>query len=399
MRDRLAGRHVVLEEPDLGQHEQQAGGGGGAQDRAVPRRRLGEALGAGLGRACLRGLLLLLRERAALRPVRPRVSMVPAALPRCLERRLRLVWATGQESSSSSSVRRLRSGTSTSAIAAAGASPTSSAPLTLRVAGDGGHDHAGRRARGILDVGRDLHEAAGGQLQAERPHARQPLLPALADQRGDPLRVVERGGRRELDVERDQRRARGDERGAGGRVRPRRAVVGRELVERARPPQRGSRAPARECAVQVDRQRRGRVPSRWPSSSASAHAAPRSASVRCTIGATSSAPTRGCTPACARRSIRSTATRAPCDERAVQLARLAREREDGAVVVGVGVDVEHARAAARERGADGLEDGVVAALGDVGDGQQQRLSPPRRSRRSATASRDRRPRARASSAR
>jgi hypothetical protein len=53
--------------------------------------------------------------------------------------------------------------------------------------------------------------------------------------------------------------------------------------------------------------------------------------------------------------------RAMCD-RAVQLARLAREREDGAVVVGVGVDVEHARPAARERGADGLEDGMVAAL-------------------------------------
>jgi hypothetical protein len=46
----------------------------------------------------------------------------------------------------------------------------------------------------------------------------------------------------------------------------------------------------------------------------------------------------------------------------VQLARLARQREDGAVVVGVGVDVEHARATARERGADRLQDGVVAAL-------------------------------------
>src|SRR3954452_5920287 len=30
----------------------------------------------------------------ALRPVRPRASIVPAAFPRCLERRLRLVWAT-----------------------------------------------------------------------------------------------------------------------------------------------------------------------------------------------------------------------------------------------------------------------------------------------------------------
>src|SRR5215218_10225490 len=29
-----------------------------------------------------------------LRPVRPRASIVPAAFPRCLDRRLRLVWAT-----------------------------------------------------------------------------------------------------------------------------------------------------------------------------------------------------------------------------------------------------------------------------------------------------------------
>jgi hypothetical protein len=48
-------------------------------------------------------------------------------------------------------------------------------------------------------------------------------------------------------------------------------------------------------------------------------------------------------------------------------------------VVGVGVDVEHACAGAREGGADGLQHGDVAALGDVGDRQQQRLSPPRRS--------------------
>ena len=58
-------------------------------------------------------------------------------------------------------------------------------------------------------------------------------------------------------------------------------------------------------------------------------------------------------------------------QRQVQRARLAREREHGAVVVGVGVDVEQPRAAGDERGADRVERRDVAALGDVGDGEQQ----------------------------
>ena len=36
---------------------------------------------------------LFFSEPVGLRPVRPRDSTVPAALPRCLDRRLRLVWA------------------------------------------------------------------------------------------------------------------------------------------------------------------------------------------------------------------------------------------------------------------------------------------------------------------
>src|SRR3954454_10399894 len=35
-------------------------------------------------------------EPVGLRPVRPRVSTVPAALPRCLLRRLRFVWAMAE---------------------------------------------------------------------------------------------------------------------------------------------------------------------------------------------------------------------------------------------------------------------------------------------------------------
>src|SRR5688572_22842816 len=41
--------------------------------------------------------VVILRRSASvgLRPVRPRASTAPAALPRCLVRRLRLVWAIG----------------------------------------------------------------------------------------------------------------------------------------------------------------------------------------------------------------------------------------------------------------------------------------------------------------
>ena len=72
--------------------------------------------------------------------------------------------------------------------------------------------------------------------------------------------------------------------------------------------------------------------------------------------------------------MRSIASRAPAAQRLVQRARLAGEREDGAVVVGVGVAVEHARAAGGEGGADGVEHRGVAALGDVGDGEQHAQS-------------------------
>ena len=57
-------------------------------------------------------------------------------------------------------------------------------------------------------------------------------------------------------------------------------------------------------------------------------------------------------------------------QRLVQRPRLGGEREDGAVVVGVLVAVEDARAAGGEGLADGVEDRGVAALGDVGDGEQ-----------------------------
>jgi hypothetical protein len=63
-------------------------------------------------------------------------------------------------------------------------------------------------------------------------------------------------------------------------------------------------------------------------------------------------------------------------QRLVQPARLPGEREDAAVVVRVAVDVEQARAAGDEGGADGVERLAVAALRDVGDGEQQLVGLP-----------------------
>ena len=147
-------------------------------------------------------------------------------------------------------------------------------------------DHARQRRRTmVLDVGRHLRDAAVLEPQADRADRRQPLRPAFADQRGDLARVLERRGRRELDVEGDQRRARRDEHGAGGRVQtcggPKSGAsspLAIRAASAAGPPRRISarvRPPA-SIAVEEHRQRRARSPSRSASTSASAQAAPRS---------------------------------------------------------------------------------------------------------------------------
>jgi hypothetical protein len=60
------------------------------------------------------------------------------------------------------------------------------------------------------------------------------------------------------------------------------------------------------------------------------------------------------------------------EERVCERARTAGEGEDGAVVVGVDVDVEEPRARGLEGLADRVDDGLVAALGDVRDRKQRR---------------------------
>ena len=61
-------------------------------------------------------------------------------------------------------------------------------------------------------------------------------------------------------------------------------------------------------------------------------------------------------------------------QRLVERPGLGREGEDGAVVIGVLVAVEDAGAAGGEGVADGVEGDGVAALGDVGDGEEHAQS-------------------------
>ena len=58
------------------------------------------------------------------------------------------------------------------------------------------------------------------------------------------------------------------------------------------------------------------------------------------------------------------------EERLGHLALACRQREDGAVVIRVGMEVEEARR--RKRPTDRLERGEIAALADIGHGHEQR---------------------------
>ena len=292
----------------------------------------------------------------------------------------------------SSSVRRLRSGTSRPSSAAAGARPTSSACATGAWRATAATTCGRRHARVVLDVGGDLDEVA--ELEAERADARQPLGAPLADQRRHPPRVLQRAF--DLDVERDERRPGGDERRARGRVQPRRPVVGREAGQRAWRAQARASAPARERAVQIDGQ---------------AEVAAEPVGEQQRLGGRGAALGVGAVhdrrdvdhadarvqPSCAVRSIRSTASRAPSSS-----ASCSRPGSPASVKTlrwWCGSLWTSSRRAPPVTNAAPIASSVSRSRPSETLGTaSSRASPPARSRRSATASPGRR-RARASSAR
>ena len=186
-----------------------------------------------------------------LRPVRPRVSTIPAALPRCLVRRLRLVGATSDtELSRSSMLARLRIGTRSGqpSKAACGARPTSSASATGAWRSTASSSARQRRApRGPRRCTRPAR-----RRRARRASGRSRAGPAAPPRRPRGWRARSRrasspvAGGAELEVEGHERRARGDEHRARGRVHAR---AGRSRARRpsaircarpAAPPRRSS---------------------------------------------------------------------------------------------------------------------------------------------------------------
>ncbi len=207
-----------------------------------------------------------------------------------------------------------------------------------------------------MDVGRDLG-AAAGERQPDRPHAGQPAA-RLAQLGGDGAGDVDVAAV-QLDVEGGERRAGGDQGRAGGRVRQGGTVVGPQLAALHPQPQLGEAAVAevgalgalgagRQLAVEEDGdaeaadllgdgERLGAggdaVGGVEPDDRADVEGADRRVDAR------------------RRRSCRS--TRSPPRRRQTSASSSgpgsAGKREDGAVVVGVGVAVEQGRRRGRRR--------------------------------------------------
>ena len=130
------------------------------------------------------------------------------------------------------------------------------------------------------------------------------------------------------------------------------------------PPRRKNAGPRSGTAVEEHRQARARRRGP-PTSRAAACARSMSSGAIGTSGTTSAAPMRGCAPSCRRRSIRSRAHPTPATQPVDQLRLRADEREDGAVVVRVGVDVQQPGARARQSRADRVDRPAVASFGEV----------------------------------
>ena len=114
--------------------------------------------------------------------------------------------------------------------AARGARPTSSASATGARARTAADELGERRRAVVVHVERHLSPPAVREVEPDGAHARRPAA-GLAQLGGDQDRELHVLGV-EVDVEGDQRRACGHERGPGGGIDLGRAVVGRELAGR-----------------------------------------------------------------------------------------------------------------------------------------------------------------------
>ena len=210
-------------------------------------------------------------------------------------------------------------------------------------------------------------------LGRSRPSARTPGKPPPVSRttRGDLPRGLELAA--QVDVERDQRPARADEHPACGRVSSRcgpKSGVSSPAVDPALELVRAAAPEERRPAARARARRRGRPgrpsssPTRRASVAAAACARGMSSGSIGTSGTTSAAPIRGCAPSWRAQVDAVARARDPGEERLDELLVFADEREDGAVVVDVGVDVEQLGMLA-ERRREGVDRRLVASFREV----------------------------------
>src|SRR4051812_6314468 len=146
-------------------------------------------LGGRSARSCLPAAAsaFLCSSGVGLRPVRPRASTTPAALPRCLVRRLRLVGGICWESTLAAD--RVLDDVRRAAERNVGREVAQRGPRRERDELGGGHGRVApdglaplrRRPPGVvLDVGGALHEPLRAQFEADRPDAGEALGASLA---------------------------------------------------------------------------------------------------------------------------------------------------------------------------------------------------------------------------
>src|SRR5262245_15992778 len=141
-------------------------------------------------------------SRVCGRPVRPARSIVPAAVPRCLRRRLRFVWAIPRATlpdggqGSLQNVAFWREAAQRDVVRESVKCGLRSEPHELRLRDrrlrpHALDDHAQRDGAMVVHVGRHLRPAPVLQVQAERPHAWEPARARLTQTRRDALGEVE----------------------------------------------------------------------------------------------------------------------------------------------------------------------------------------------------------------
>ena len=232
----------------------------------------------------------------------------------------------------------------------------------------------------VLDVHRHLGHPGLGQVEAEGAHARGPT-PRLAHAGGDGAGLGQ-GPLGQPDVERDQRRAHAHQRGAGRRVQARGPVVGHELAALDRPAELlqptaaevARKGPGRvggHGAVEEDRQVELGPEAPGEAGRDLAGQGHVVVAERHDRGDVERADA-WVDPAMAAQVDAVDALAGQGHQRVLEGERLPHDGEDAAVVVGVGVDVDHAGpgppACVRESG----DDARVAALADVGHGERER---------------------------